>query len=407
MELNFSPQTLYRLPWNFSDNAISWLEPTYECNLYCDGCYRENQHNSHKTLEEIQNELNVFERLRKTDGVSIAGGEPLTHPNITDIVKMVKAKGWKAIINSNGDLLTMDLLLKLKEAGVDGFTFHIDSGQNRPHWKGKNELELNEVRLKLATMLAEAGDISCSFNATVYPDTVQYVPELVKWGQDNIDKVHVMVFIIYRQAILHDKYDFYIGNKQVEFDNITYSREEEKRRVDVTSPEVVEKIRSIYPDFLPCAFLNGTAHADTYKWLLTGRLGNKHQIFGYIGPKFMELVQTFKHIFTDSYLAYSKPGIQSKARLYFLLAPFDKGIWNIVKNYFKSLITNPKAFFGKVHYQTVMIIQPADYEENGDVNMCDGCPDITVWKDQLVWSCRMEEQFRWGQNVRLVPKAKN
>jgi hypothetical protein len=29
MDLNFSPQTLYRLPWNLADNAISWLEPTY------------------------------------------------------------------------------------------------------------------------------------------------------------------------------------------------------------------------------------------------------------------------------------------------------------------------------------------------------------------------------------------
>ena len=53
-----------------------------------------------------------------------------------------------------------------------------------------------------------------------------------------------------------------------------------------------------------------------------------------------------------------------------------------------------------------MIIQPADIHANGAVNMCDGCPDITVWNDKLVWSCRMEEQNRWGQNVRMVPKNK-
>jgi len=39
---------LYRLPWTLPDNAISWLEPTSMCNLACDGCYRENQKNSHK-----------------------------------------------------------------------------------------------------------------------------------------------------------------------------------------------------------------------------------------------------------------------------------------------------------------------------------------------------------------------
>ena len=53
-----------------------------------------------------------------------------------------------------------------------------------------------------------------------------------------------------------------------------------------------------------------------------------------------------------------------------------------------------------------MIIQPADIYENGEINMCDGCPDMTVWNDKLVWSCRMEEQYRWGMNVRFVPKDK-
>lgn len=60
-------------------------------------------------------------------------GEPLAHPEIPEIVRMVKRKGWKAIINSNGELLTPELLRELKKAGVDGFTFHVDSGQNRPH----------------------------------------------------------------------------------------------------------------------------------------------------------------------------------------------------------------------------------------------------------------------------------
>lgn len=403
--MNFSPQTLYRLPWNFADNAISWLEPTSMCNLHCDGCYRENRINSHKSLEEIQHELDVFEKLRKTDGVSIAGGEPLIHPQICDIVKMVKRKGWKAIINSNGISLTKELLLKLKEAGVDGFTFHVDSGQDRPNWKGKNELELCELRLKLANMLAEVGGISCSFNATIYPETMKYVPELTKWGQDHIDVVQVMVFIIYRMAITDSDFDFYVGDQKIQFDDMTYSKKEDERPVDVMAPDIVNLIRTKYPDFMPSAFLNGTVKPDSYKWLLTGRMGNKHQIFGYTGPRFMELVQTFKHIFTDKYLAYSNPGMQSMGHLYFLMAPFDKGLRSIFKNYMKSLFLNPLAFFSKVYFQSVMIIQPADLQSNGDVSMCDGCPDITVWNDKLVWSCRMEEQYRWGENIRIVPRT--
>lgn len=405
--MDYSPQTIYRLPWNLADNAISWLEPTSKCNLYCDGCYRENRDTSHKSIEEIKHELDVFEKLRKCDSVSIAGGEPLTHPQIVEIVRLIKKKNWKPVINTNGALLTKELLHELKEAGVFGFTFHIDSGQRRPHWTGKNEIELNELRLQLAEMLAEEGGITCSFNATIYPENLKYVPELLKWGQGHIDKVHIMVFIIYRMAVLDKEFDYFIGDKKVTFDNISYSKLSDERRIDIKTQEVVEEIRKAYPDFMPCAYLNGTMQSDSYKWLLTGRMGNKHQIFGYLGPRFMEIVQTFKHLFTDSYLAYSKSKNNRRGRLYFLLAPFDKGIRTIAKNYFKSFLENPKAFFSRLHYQSVMIIQPGDVFANGDVNMCDGCPDITVWDDKLIWSCRMEEQMKWGQNVRTVPKLVN
>ncbi len=405
MSKEVTVKNLYRLPWNFADNSISWLEPTSKCNLHCDGCYRENRINSHKPLSMIQQELDVFEKNRLTDGVSIAGGEPLLHPNIYEIVSMVRNKGWKPIINTNGAPLTMDMLKELKKAGVEGFTFHIDSRQGRPGWKENDEIELNELRLKYAEMLHEVGGISCSFNATIYPETIHYVPDLLDWAQKHIDKVHVMVFILYRMAILGKDIDFYVGDQQVQFDDMTYSKEDDSRRTDISSPELVDLIRTRYPEFMPNSFLNGTHDPNTFKWLLTSRMGNKHQIFGYPGPKFMEIVQMFTHLFTGSYLAYSKPSMLKRGRLYFLLAPFDKGLRTVAKNYFKSFTTNVKAFFSRMHHQSVMIIQPADIFENGDVNMCDGCPDITVWKDKLVWSCRLEEQYRWGQNVRMVPKA--
>mgnify|MGYP000648695271 CR=1 FL=1 len=404
MNTHLSSRSLYRLPWNFADNAISWLEPTSTCNLYCDGCYRENRKSSHKSLEEVQHELDVFERYRQCDGVSIAGGEPLTHPGIVDIVRMVKRKGWKAIINSNGALLSRELLRELKRAGVDGFTFHVDSGQKRPHWTGKTEEELNELRQQLADMLHEVGGITCSFNATVYPETLKDVPMLLRWGQENIDRVHVMVFINYRMAVLGKDFDFYVGDEQVHFDEMMYSKKDDHRRTDISSPEVVGEIRREYPDFAPCAFLNGTEKPDTFKWLLTGRMGNRKRIFGHVGPKFMEIVQTWNHLTTGKYLAYASPGMQRKGRLYFLLAPFDRGVRRVAAAYLKSLFTMPSAFFRRLHFQSVMIIQPADILANGNVNMCDGCPDITVWNDELVWSCRMEEQYRWGQNVRMVPR---
>jgi MoaA/NifB/PqqE/SkfB family radical SAM enzyme len=147
---------LYRLPWTLPDNGISWLEPTAECNLACDGCYRENEKNSHKSLEDVFHELDVFQKLRKSDCISIAGGDPLLYPQIVDLVAEIKRRDLKPIINTNGHALTKELLKDLHQAGVFGFTFHVDSNQGRPgEWAGKNEVELNDLRLHYARMLAK------------------------------------------------------------------------------------------------------------------------------------------------------------------------------------------------------------------------------------------------------------
>ena len=104
----------YRLPWNLTDNIINWLEPTATCNLFCEGCYRLNEKDGHKTMEQVREDLDVFQKFRNSDGVSIAGGDPLTHPDVIEIVRDVKKRGLKPIINTNGLALTKELLVELK-----------------------------------------------------------------------------------------------------------------------------------------------------------------------------------------------------------------------------------------------------------------------------------------------------
>ena len=148
---------LYRLPWSLTDNVISWLEPTKECNIYCDGCYSANAKGSHKSLAQVRSDLDMFEKFRQTDAVSMAGGDPLVHPDIVEIVRMIAARGLKPVVNTNGHGLTPSLLRDLKKAGLAGFTFHVDSLQTRPDWKGGTEIELNELRQKYAEQGGRGG----------------------------------------------------------------------------------------------------------------------------------------------------------------------------------------------------------------------------------------------------------
>jgi Predicted Fe-S oxidoreductases len=405
---------LYRLPWTMPDNGITWLEPTWQCNLNCYGCYRKNVKNSHKPISEVKHELDFFQSVRKSDCISIAGGDPLLYPNIVELVADIKNRGLKPIINTNGIALTKDLLHELKKAGVFGFTFHIDSKQGRGRdkkWLNKNEVELNDLRLYYAEMLAEEGGIACSFNSTIYEDTLQYVPDLVQWAQKHIDIVHTMVFILFRYITPDTPFDFYAGDQKIVWTDIHYHSEKQEK-TDLMAPDVVNKIRERYPDFSPAAYLNGTHAPDHFKWLLTERIGNKDKIFGYAGSKFIELVMTLYHYKRDRYLSYASPKTLSLGRAtLFNTWMFDKGIRKAFKKYIGYLIANPLRIFKKVYMQSIMIIQPVDLMPNGDQSMCDGCPDITYWKDkngreQLVWSCRLEEPIKYGDFLRMIPKKK-
>ena len=396
---------LYRFPWTLADNAISWLEPTSECNLQCDGCYRENRKDAHKPFDEVMSDLDVFQAQRKSDCISIAGGDPLLYPQIVELVAEIKGRGWKPILNTNGKALDEPLLRQLKEAGLFGFTFHVDSGQGRSgKWNGMNELELNELRLHFATMVAEVGDIACSFNATIYQENLQFVPGMIKWAQDHMDIVQTMVFICFRHIVPDMPFKWMAGDQEVQRDEVLY-HSDKNRIITIGSRELVAKAREeVDPDFLPSAYLNGTHDPAAMKWLMTQRIGNRKRIHGYTGPKFAELAMSLYHLKTGRYLSYVSPKESRHGRRAMLLfSLFDPHTRKALRKWLGSVLRNPMRMFERSHLQTIMFIQPVDFMANGDQSMCDGCPDITVHDGKLVWSCRMEEVTEFGSFLRTIP----
>ena len=394
----------YRLPWNYADNGISWLEPTTICNLRCEGCYRDPNGPGHKTLEEVRADLEVFKTLRKSDCMSIAGGDPLVYPQIVELVKMVQEMGWKPIVNTNGLALNESLLADLKQAGVFGFTFHIDTSQKRPDVHATTEDELNGIRLHYAEMLAKAGGLSCSFNATVSEHTLHQIPGMVNWAEKHADIVHTMVFILYRSPTLTGEFDFYASGEKLDM-GAPYKETEWGGSRALMAKDVVAKISEADPLYEPAAYLNGTANPDSLKWLLASRIVLSNKTVGYVSPKFMELVQTFTHIFTGTYLAYARPKSVARGKLAsFLVGFIDKRMRNIFLNILGRIVTKPANIFRRAYLQSFMIIQPVNFETDGRQDMCDSCPDITVHEGKLVWSCRLEEMNNYGSFLHTVPK---
>jgi uncharacterized Fe-S cluster-containing radical SAM superfamily protein len=396
-----TPQKYYRLPWNLADNAITWLEPTTKCNLACEGCYREK--GDHRPLADVVRELETIRQLRRTDGISIAGGEPLLYPRILELVRYVAAQGWKPIIITNGTMLTPELVRSLKEAGLVGFTVHVDAHQGRPGYEGQGEAALNGLRRQLAEMIYQGGEgrISCAFNATIYRDTLQDVPELARWAMEHTKTVQTMVFILFRSAKSQAGLDSFVGGRPVDPAQLVYQLDQQEGHHDVMAQEVADQIRTVSPDYEPCAFLNGTEDTRAIKWLLSLAMGREGQILGYLDHKFAEFLQVAHHFFYGTYLAYTRPCLSRNVQRLLPLALFNRSL----RPPFWKWLRNPADWLKPLYLQSFMIIQPVDVFPDGRISMCDGCPDSMVYDGRLVWKCRVDELQKFGGFIQCRPRA--
>ncbi len=393
-------RNLYRLPWSMNDNPIAWIEVTDICNIHCEGCYRQYM-TGHKPLEQLKEEVLFFKRWRNPDNFSIAGGEPLIHPNIVELVAFMAKEGIKPVILTNGQALTPELLHELKKAGLAGFTMHIDSHQNRPHWRDKSEKEHNELRQKYADMVAAEGGLFLIFNSTVYPSTFHEIPDVVRWGQENIDKVQGLVFITYRTATASDSVATDKNDERVDMTKLSYTRESFDEQF-ITSPEVYQLIKDCFPEYEASGYLGGSIRHDTFKWLIGATVGSKRRWYGSVGKRTMELAQTGHHLWKGHYLAYlSTSGIGDRV---FWLSPWDPTVRQALKNRASDMLRHPGRLFDRLYVQSIGIIQAPDLLPDGRADMCDSCPDITIFDGKFVNSCRMDEYRLFGGFVSVLKK---
>lgn len=395
---------LFRLPWTMADNALSWLEPTRQCNITCDACFAANDPESQKSLAQVESELQTLLHLRRCDAMLIAGGEPLTHPQIIDITRIVKSHKVKPVIVTNGVGLNTFLVKELKEAGAHGFTLHVDSHQNRPGWGGANELKLNDLRQQLADTLYDVGGLTCAFNTTIFPDTLEQIPTIVQWAIQNVDRVAVLTLIAVRIISPHSPFDFYAGDTKVNLSEMGYYSDVNYR--NISASELLQQVHKIVPDFELCAYLGGTALPQSPKWTIGNHVGISGKTFGCLGPKSMELLQNGHHFFTGSYLAYTKSALNRKGKSLVFFSLFDPALRKTFKKYIKASLKKPSLLFKRLYTQSINLLQPPDILPNGEQDNCDGCPNKTFWEGTLVSACRLDEYKDFGVPLHPIPKQK-
>lgn len=388
---------LYRFPWSLNDNPIGWVEITDLCNIQCKGCYRQRLE-GHKSLEEIQEEILFMKQWRNIDNVSLAGGEPLIHPDIVDIVDFINRQGVKPFILTNGKRLDRELLVELKRAGLAGLSFHIDALQIRKGWTGKSETELNELRQQYADMLWEVGGVPCGFSITVFRQNFNDIPELVRWALRNKGKVQSFTFITYRGALI-EGVEYSVRDRKVDlnFDSLGYVTDDAPEDINIKSTDVYRIIKNHFPEYDASAYLGGTQTHTSFKWLANLTICCEDEMLGSISPLTMELGQTFHHLLYGTYVVKLR-GMRMGKKV-FLLTPIDRQI----RGALGRLLRRPGRLLKPVYGLGIGIVQAPDVLPDGRVDMCDSCPDMTYFEGRLINSCRLDEYRKYGELITPTP----
>jgi radical SAM protein with 4Fe4S-binding SPASM domain len=116
-------------PQTSGSPVILVWEITRSCNLHCVYCHVD------ANQEPIEGELSRSEKLELvqqiaeagTNALMIAGGEPLTAPDLPDMIHEAHQRGLYTVLITNGTLLSRESTLCLKEAGLDYVKVSIDS----------------------------------------------------------------------------------------------------------------------------------------------------------------------------------------------------------------------------------------------------------------------------------------
>ena len=391
---------LYRFPWSQVDNPGTWIEVTDSCDLACPGCFR-HRLEGHRPLDVIKEEIRLCRAATNCERVAVAGGEPLLYPQLTDVVAHIAELGMKPVLMTNGQRLTPEYARELKRAGLVQFYFHVDSGQERPGWEGKDELAANELRQRYADMVLGLKGVMCGYNITITRANLAAVPEIVRWGLANIDRVHSLSLIAIRGLLTSPGTEYRAGGRTVDTDRLQ-CRADSAAELTITSDEMFELVRSVHPGLKPSAYLNGTVDPSTNKFLVVVPIGSREEAYGVCGPRGTEISQIAHHFFKGRYSSLAQTPRPSKA--VFLLAAVDRDVRLALKRFLASAVRHPSRFLRKVHIQGLNFVQPT--EIIGDErNFCDGCINLMPWNGIMVHSCVLDEYRMYGGPIKAVKET--
>lgn len=162
------------------------------CNLTCKHCYSISADTDFKgelSTEEVNTVMDDLKQFH-VPVLILSGGEPLLRPDIFDISKRAKAKGFYVGLSTNGTLIDENNIRPIADVGYDYVGISID-GIEKTHdvfrqKKGAFDASMHAVRL------CRENDIKIGLRFTLTQDNAEELPQLLALAEkEGVDKFYL------------------------------------------------------------------------------------------------------------------------------------------------------------------------------------------------------------------------
>ena len=106
--------------------VLAQIVPARFCNLSCAYCNEYDKVSEPVPLDDMYRRIDHLGRLG-TAMIGISGGEPLTHPQLDEVIVRMRGTGAIAGMITNGYLLNVERIERLNRAGLDHMQISIDN----------------------------------------------------------------------------------------------------------------------------------------------------------------------------------------------------------------------------------------------------------------------------------------
>lgn len=174
---------------------VSW-NTTNQCNMFCDHCYRDAGIRNEDELSTVQAKKLINEIKNAGFKIMIfSGGEPLMRSDIYELASFATGLGLRAVMGTNGSLITAEVASKMKDAGFMAAGVSLDSldpAKNNNFRKLDNAYQLTVKGMK---NLKEAG-LPFQIHTTVMDWNVGELEDLTDFAVEIGAMAHHIFFLV-------------------------------------------------------------------------------------------------------------------------------------------------------------------------------------------------------------------